>query len=319
MSGNSGYREARDRLRPPRLRPSGEIRIIAPSSYPDILLLSESVEGIRRLGYRISYGINIKKLNQESYHAASPETRAKELMDAFLDDHVDLIFCARGGHGAMQILPYIDFDLIRDHPKAFVGYSDITSLHMAINKFSGLVTFHGPMPASDPEEFQGEKMGTMFGIFSGEVADLTFYLRRLVKYVTEGSSTGVSSGTNFSVFSSLTGTPYMPNLQGKILFMEDTNTRAVDIERYLDIMVLNHSIEKISGFVFGEFKNRPQPSENTPSIEDIIREYMHRYSIISLAAAPFGHGREQMLIPLNLKMRIQETYPYIEPMESMVE
>jgi muramoyltetrapeptide carboxypeptidase len=313
------YKEQKEVIKPSRLKIGEEIRIIAPSSYPEIIPLSQSAEEITKLGYRVTYGINVKKLNQDNYHSANPELRAKELMDAFTDDNVKAIFCARGGHGARQTLPFLDFDVIREHPKIFMGYSDITNLHMAINKLSGLVTFHGPMPDTDTEEFRGEKLEIMFRIFRGELSDLKPYIKRLVKYVVEGSAQGRSMGTNMSVFSSLTGTPYMPEFNGKVLFCEDTNERSVDIERYLDIMTLNGTINQLSGFVFGEFKNRSTSGEGKPSIEDVIKEYMVKNAKPSLAMAPFGHGNEQMLIPLNLRVRITESEPYIEPMESMVE
>jgi len=313
------FRERNDIIKPRKLSDGDEIRIIAPSSYPEIIPMNKSVNEIKRLGYRVSYGINVKKLNQDNYHSASPELRVNELMDAFVDDDVGAIFCARGGHGAIQMLPFIDFDIIREHPKIFVGYSDITSLHMAINKLSGLVTFHGPMPDSDPEEFQGEKLETMFKILGGKISNLNPYIRRLVKYVVEGKAEGRSMGTNMSVFSSLTETPYIPEFRKKILFCEDTSERSVDIERYLDIMTLNGTIKQLVGFVFGEFKNRLVSDEGKQSIEDVIKEYMKRYAKPSLSMAPFGHGNEQMLIPMNLKIRITNSEPYIEPLESMVD
>lgn len=319
MDESHKFREQKNIIKPEKLRPNGEIRIIAPSTYPDIIAMASSVNEITKLGYKVTYGLNVKKLNQDNYHAASPEDRARELMDAFLDDHVGTIFCARGGHAARQMLPYLDYDIIREHPKPFIGYSDITSLHMAINKFSGLITFHGPMPGSDPDEFQGEKLQSMFKILSGEISDFEPYIKRLIKYVVEGKAEGRSVGTNMSVFSSMNGTPFMPDLRGKILFCEDTGARSVDIERYLDILVLNGGMKELAGFVFGEFKNRPSTGEVTPYIEDIIKEYMERASKPSLAVAPFGHGIEQMLIPLNLKVRITDSEPYIQPLESSVE
>lgn len=320
MNGNfSSFKEQKEIVKSAKLRQSSEIRIIAPSSYPEIKTLSNSADAIKELGYKVSFGINVKKLNQYNYQAARAEQRAKELMDAFRDDNVGAIFCARGGHGASQMLPFIDFDVIRDHPKLFIGYSDITSLHMALNKLSGLVTFHGPMPDSDPVEFQGEKLETMFKIFKGEISDLKPYIRRMIKYVVEGKAEGRSTGTNMSVFSSLTGTPYMPEFNGKILFCEDIGERSIDIERFFDIMVLNGSIKELAGFVFGEFRNRPNTPESKPFIEDVIREYMEKELKPSLALAPFGHGEEQMLIPLNLKMRISDSEPYIQPLEQMVD
>jgi muramoyltetrapeptide carboxypeptidase len=313
------FKERREVVKPKKLHFGDEIRIISPSSHPEIIVMGQSVEEIKKLGFRVSYGLNVKKLNQDNYHAAKSEERAKELMDAFTNDKVDAIFCAQGGYGARQILPFLDYDAIRNNPKIFMGYSDITVLHMAMNKLSGLVTFHGPMPDTDGEEFRGEKLEMMFKIFRGEISDLTPYIKRTIKFVVAGSAEGRSMGTNMSVFSSLTGTPYMPEFNGKILFCEDTGEGSVDVERFLDIMTLNETISQLAGFVFGEFKNRPATGEGIPSIEDVIREYMIKNAKPSLAMAPFGHGKEQMLIPLNLNIRISNSEPYIEPLESMVE
>jgi muramoyltetrapeptide carboxypeptidase len=313
------YKEQVNVIKPPKLVKGDEIRIVATSSFPDIRVLAQSINEITKLGFRISYGTTIKKLTQQGYSAGSPGERAKELNDAFADDNVKAIFSARGGHGAIQILPLLDYELIRNNPKIFMGYSDITSIHLAINKLSGVVTFHGPMPASDSDEFQGHNLTDMFDIFEGKINDFSGYIRRIIKYVTKGMAEGRSIGTNMSVFSSLTGTGYMPAANGKILFCEDTGIRSVDVERYFDIMSLTNSIRNFSGFVFGEFRKKQNVDEGTPYIEDVVRDYMERVNKPSLYSAPFGHGSEQMLIPLNLRMRIRDTFPYIEPLENMVD
>ncbi|MEM3676292.1 MAG: LD-carboxypeptidase, partial [Thermoplasmataceae archaeon] len=186
----STYREATETIAPPALKEGSNIRIIAPASAPDLKNLSISINRLNKLGYRVTLGQNIRKLVQRNSLAAPAEFRARELNDAFKDNSVDAIFCARGGYGSIHILQLIDYDAIRDNPKIFVGYSDITALHLAINKISGLITFHGPMPASDPDEFSKATFKLFIDLLSGKGNDLGAFVNRVVRYIHKGKASG---------------------------------------------------------------------------------------------------------------------------------
>ncbi len=306
-------------IKPPKLREGDEIRIIAPASAPDMKTLSKSISRLKKAGYRISLGHNIKKLVQMNQLAAPDMQRRDELMNAFLDDSVKAIFCARGGYGSIHILPYLDYDRIRDHPKIFVGYSDITALHLALNYKTGLITFHGPMPASDPEEFSKTNFSQFMDVLKGISGHINSNSERIVRYIISGKSEGISEGTNLSVLASLIGTGYMPDSSGKILFAEDTGVTSGDIDRYLFTMKLAGMLNKYSGFAFGEFKSYVDPEDPMPSVEDIIEMYMNDLKRASLYGLPFGHGEDQMLIPLNARVRISHEEPYVELLESVVD
>ncbi len=306
-------------VKPPSLKPGDEIRIIAPASAPDMNNLSKGISRLKNWGYKISLGRNIRKLVQRNALAAPDVDRAAELMNAFKDDSVKAVFCARGGYGSIHTLPLIDYDVIRDNPKIFVGYSDITALHLAINKFSNLVTFHGPMPGSDPDEIRKPSFRNFAEIYSGQSTDIGGYLDKVIKYIIPGKVEGISIGTNISVAASLIGTKYMPDSTDKIFFIEDTGVTSGDIDRYFFTMKLAGMLEKFKGFVFGDFKAISEVEEPMPFIEDIVQLYINQLQVPSLYGLPFGHGEEQMLIPLNARIRVSTESPYVELLENVVD
>lgn len=310
-----------EKLRPSKLKEGDEIRIIAPASAPNMKELSKGISKIKKFGYKVTLGRNIKRLVQIHQLAASGEERAEELMTAFKDDSVKAIFCARGGYGSIHTLPLIDYDVIRDHPKIFIGYSDITALHLAFNALANLVTFHGPMPASDPDEISKPSFKSFLDFLSGKSSDLqSGNIEKIVKYVNPGTTEGVSLGTNISVASSLFGTMYMPKSEGKLLFAEDTGITAGDIDRYFFTMKLGNYLSGFTGYAFGEFRSIVEEGEPMPYVEDVVETYMREEGKPSLYGLPFGHSGDQMLIPLNLKMRLStQEEPYLEILENAVE
>jgi muramoyltetrapeptide carboxypeptidase len=307
-----------EKIKPQKLNPGDEIRIIAPASAPDIKQLSEGVSRLRKLGFKVSVGRNIKKLVQRNDLAAPSKERSEELMAAFKDPNVKAIFCARGGYGSIHILPLLDYDLIKDNPKIFMGYSDITALHLAMNKFSNLITFHGPMVASDVSEFSKPTFKYFLDILSGKSTDISMMNKdRLIKYIIPGKAEGLSMGTNLSVAASLFGTSYLPDTGGRIFFIEDTNITSGDIDRYFYTMKLAN-LNNFSGYVFGDFKAIMDKDEPTPSVEDVVQKFMNETNKPSLYGAPFGHGEEQLLIPLNAMIEISDDDPYMILKEDIV-
>lgn len=306
-------------VKPPALKPGDEIRIIAPASAPDMTKLSKGITRLRNWGYKVSLGKNIRKLVQRNALAAPDKDRAEELMTAFKDDSVKAIFCARGGYGSIHILPLIDYEFIREHPKIFVGYSDITALHLAVNKFSKLITYHGPMPGSDPDEIRKPSFRHVMDVLSGQSDDISRFIGRVIKYIVPGKVEGISQGTNISVAASIFGTKYMPEYDGRIFFMEDTGVTSGDIDRYFFTMKLAGMLNRYTGFVFGDFKAIVEAEEPLPFIEDVVQQYINELGVPSLYGLPFGHGEDQMLIPLNAKIRLSTEDPYLELLDNVVE
>lgn len=281
--------------------------------------LSKSIGRLRKLGFKVTLGKNIKKLVQINQTAARDSDRSDELTRAFMDDSVKLVLCARGGYGSIHILPLIDYDVIRERPKIFMGYSDITALHLAINSQTGLITFHGPMAASDPNEIAKHSFRSFLDVLEGSSRTIEPNQNQVIKYIIPGTAEGTSMGTNISVAASLIGTDFMPDTQKRLFFVEDTNVTPGDIDRYFFTMKLAGMLEKFSGFVFGDFKVIKEVDEPMPFIEDVVQGIMIECNKPSIYGMPFGHGDEQMLIPLNAKMRLNTSEPYLELLENVVD
>ncbi|MGC8673250.1 MAG: S66 peptidase family protein [Thermoplasmata archaeon] len=306
-------------MKAPKLKKNGHIRIIAPASAPNLRLLTVGVSKLKKLGFKISLGENITRTKQIGYLSAPDMDRAKELVSAFEDDTVDAIFCARGGYGSMRILSLIDFDVIKDHPKIFVGYSDITALHVAINQKTDLITFHGPMPGVDFETISPEILENFIEILSGETLELTKQINRIVGRVVEGKTSGISAGTNFSLITSLFGTEYALKASERILFLEDTATSILDIDRYMAELWLSKVLYRVKGLVFGDFTQIPEDVGPIPSLQEIIYYYVNKMKKPTMYGLPFGHGSDQMTIPLNTKIKISTYEPSIILEENVVD
>ncbi|MBD6955121.1 MAG: S66 peptidase family protein [Thermoplasmata archaeon] len=306
-------------MRAVRLKKGGHIRIIAPASPPNLRSLTIGVEKLRKMGYKVSFGENIRKLKRIGYLSAPDNDRAKELENAFLDDSVDAVFCARGGYGSLRILPLIDFDIIKDHPKIFLGYSDITALHIAINQKTDLITFHGPMPAVDYETIQDNFLKYMMDFLAGETTDLTSQITRIVGVLVEGEAEGRSAGTNFSLVTSLIGTEYQLKAHDRILFLEDVATSIYDIDRYMAELWLTKILYRVKGLAFGDFTQIPVDEGPTPSLQEVIYYYVSNMKKPAIYGLPFGHGNDQMIIPLNARIRISTEEPFIKLLEKVLD
>ena len=306
-------------LKPPKLKSTSHIRIIAPASAPNLKSLTAGVTRLKKLGFKVTLGENIRKTKQIGYLSAPDIDRARELNSAFLDDSVDAIFCARGGFGSLRILPLIDYDIIKDHPKIFLGYSDITALHIAFNKKTDLISFHGPMPGRDFENITPEIINNMIEVLSGETLDLSKQINRIIGTVVEGKVSGISAGTNFSLFASLFGTEYQIKGHNRILFLEDVSTSISDIDRYLSELWLSKVLYRVKALLFGDFTQIPEEQVPTPSLQEIIYYYFNKMKKPTMYGLPFGHGSDQMTIPLNAEMKISTIEPSITLLDNVVD
>lgn len=133
---------------PKKLTPGATIGLVATSSCTTPEKVEKCIAKLEELGYKVKPAANLTT-NYGGYMADTGKVRADELNKMFADPEVDAIFCMRGGDGSSRIMEYLDYDMIKANPKIFVGYSDVTNLHLALTEKCGLVTFHGPMVASN--------------------------------------------------------------------------------------------------------------------------------------------------------------------------
>jgi muramoyltetrapeptide carboxypeptidase len=279
-------------IKPPVLRPGHTVGIAAPASPFDREAFEQGVRTLELLGFevRIPEGI----FRREGYHAGSDRERAELLMDLFSDDAIDAIFCARGGFGAMKILPLLDFQTIRRHPKVVVGYSDITTLLVAICQQCHMVAFHGPLVTTLG---QGSEMTA--SALTDAVSSLAPLVlspsRPVVLY--PGKASGVVMGGNLTTLVHLLGTPYEPQLEGCILFVEDRGEASYRIDRMFSQLRLGGYLDGLSGVILGSFEDCGVAEE----LHEIVKKVFQDRPIPILAGFDMGHGKDNITLPVGLE------------------
>jgi muramoyltetrapeptide carboxypeptidase len=285
----------------------GTIGVCAPSGpYYNASDVFRPTEWWESKGYRVKLldGVWAK----DDYEAGPPEKRAEDLHTLFTDPEVDVIQVLWGGTGAIRVLPHLDFELIAANPKALMGYSDITNLHVALRQDAGLATLHGPglgsMGYPDRTSFTWDSARAAFRDgAAGPVPDDPDdpYRRTIVG----GRATGPIVGGNLFTFVHLMGTPWEPVFEGAILFFEEVHEPAYVIEIQLDQLRLAGKLNRVAGVVVGELKDcdwseqRPEAPRNR-SIEDVLERCLAPLGVPVLYKLPLGHGKHLATIPLGV-------------------
>lgn len=282
----------------PALPASGLIGLIAPAG-PATLDEEAARRWLRARGHelRVFPGVGQK----EGYLAGDDQVRLKDLHDAFADPEIDGILCLRGGYGSPRLLDDIDFDLIRRHPKPFVGYSDITALHLAINRYAGLVTFHGPMLNAD---LLGNKQqpteSLLFSLLSGN-AQAGAVLHHPESYplagLVPGSASGRLLGGNLSMICATIGTPYEIDSAGAILFIEDVNEPLYRVDRLLTHLRLAGKLKTLNGVLVGDFAG-----VDDEALARLLKQTFEPLGIPVLSGWRSGHCDPNLTLPLGAQV-----------------
>ena len=294
-------------IRPHALKPGDTVGLITPSTYvsdPDSLALADRT--ISYFGLKSKRGKNVRQ--RDGYLGGSVQDRLHDMHDMFRDPEVKAIFAIRGGYGASQLLDRIDYDLIRSHPKIFLGYSDITSLHLAIHKKTGLVTFHGPVVLSRFSEFTQRHFKKV--LFDAEPAGPltnppdanTLRPAHTLRTVRPGKARGRLIGGNLTLVSVAMGTPYEIETRGCILFLEDVDEEPYRIDRMLTQLRLAGKLDAAAGIIFGECTDcRPRdykPSFNsTFTLGEVLDRILGDLKIPVLSGLTIGHTDDQLTLP----------------------
>ena len=283
--------------------------MVAPSAAPnEPERIRFAIDTIESLGFKVKPGAHL--FDRDGYLAGSDAARADDLNGMFADDGVDAIWCVRGGYGASRILPALDYALMQRKPKALIGYSDITALHVAIHRHAGLVTFHGPVafraftPYSLGELkrvlWTGETPVRLGGPPPFERAEGRVDWENRVATLVPGKARGRLLGGNLCLMSHLCGTPYFPDLRGAILFLEDVEEAYYRIDRMLTQLWLSGALAGVAGVAFGKFTNcNPSPFflQNRP-LDDILAERCRALGVPAISGIMVGHIEDQTTLPL---------------------
>ncbi len=284
----------------PVLRSEGTIGLIAPAG-PAALDVEKAGQWMRARGYelRIFGGV----YERDGYLAGSDKVRLHDLHAAFADPQVDAVFCLRGGYGTPRLLDQVDFDLLRANPKPFVGYSDITALHLAINRHAGFVTFHGPMLNADL--LGGKQQPTESSLFSmlrgqlGAGSVLAHPVAFPLTTIGPGIACGRLLGGNLSMIAAMMGTDYEIDADGIILFIEDVNEPIYRIDRLLTHLRLAGKLSQVAGVLVGDVAG-----VDTVALERLLKQTFEPLGIPVLAGWRSGHCDPNLTLPMGAQVRL---------------
>ena len=283
--------------------------LAAPSSPVPASVLEKSVRSIRFLGLEPVVMPGCKMVH--GYLSGPDAQRAQDLNRAFADPSIKGIFCLRGGFGASRILPLLDFSMISANPKVFVGYSDITALHLAFNKLCGFLTFHAPMPNTSYSRLDSYSLSSLRqNLFSSEPAGIVKNPPgESLEVIVPGTASGEVTGGNLSLIQGTLGSPYEIDTRGKILFLEDVGERPYRLDKALTALSLAGKFRDCCGILLGTFTECEEPdetsvpagtkiSDSTLSIRQIIKEVIEPWKKPALFNFRAGHIFPQATIPL---------------------
>ena len=323
---NNNKETEQELIKPKALREGDTIGLITPGSFIEDEDLEKAIGNIKSLGFKVKLSKNIRK--QRGYTAGTREERIDDLHTMFSDSDVDGVWCARGGYGCTGLLPLIDFDLIKNNPKVFIGYSDITVLHLAIFKKTGLVTFHGPVASSTFSEYSTKYFKELLmsteippkvypSEYNDEKGEENIFFKP--KIISKGEAEGKLIGGNLSLISAMAGTEWSINYEDKLLFIEDIGEAPYRIDRMLIQIDQNQSLNKASGIILGVFEDCEKP-EDEPSLElaQMFDDNMQGVSKPVSYGFSIGHIRDQFTLPMGIKAKMNAEERTIEFLESAV-
>ncbi|SDS59376.1 LD-carboxypeptidase [Gramella sp. MAR_2010_147] len=307
------FRLSSDTLLPEALIEGDTIGIVSPAS---AIFESEpyeiAKESFEAMGLKVKFGKNTR--NRYGHLAGTDEERAEEFNEMFRDDSIKAVIALRGGSGAARILDKLDYEAIKNNPKIFLGYSDITALHMAIFEKTGLITFHGPVAVSSWNSFSYDYLKRL--LFQKEAityenpknkGDELVQTKNRIRVINEGTVTGQLLGGNLSVLTGIMGSEYFPqDWKGKILYLEDVGEKIYAVDRMMSQLYLGGVFEQISGFVFGKCTDCDPGGSGYGSLtlEEVIDHYIKPLNIPAYSGAMIGHINDNATIPNGLEIQL---------------
>jgi muramoyltetrapeptide carboxypeptidase len=294
------------------------IGIVAPSSGIRDQRLQAGIERIRQRGYNVSLADHL--FDQAGYLAGMDVNRGRDFTAMFADPDVHAVLCGRGGYGAVRMLDHIDWSVVGANPKPFIGYSDITTLHLAIARHAPMVTIHGPVATtlggglSDYAEscfWSVLERADPFGVY--QAGDLA---RTLVGGVAEGAL----AGGCLALLGAAVGTPESPDFAGRIVLIEDVGERAYRVDRLLMQLLRAGLLQQAAGFVIGTVTGWMEGETGTPPItlDRVWRDYIVPLGKPAVADFPFGHEPNPLTLPLGCRARLDADACTLEILEPAV-
>ena len=292
-------------IKPAGLKSEANIGVISPSYWVAENVLKNTAEIFSSRNFHLTFGKSIKA--KEGPFAGPPELRADDLNNMFSDPNIDAIFCARGGYGANRVLPLLNYDMIKENPKIFIGYSDITACLTSITQKTEIITFHGPMLVSYKHGFIDYNFDQMMkALTRTENIVISPPEESDPHILKEGTAKGPLWGGNLSLVMNRLGTDGQINTTGCILFLEDLDEYLYSFERMLVHLQTAGVFNNINGLIIGELIDmKEQEISFGKSTDDIVMEICGALDIPIVTNFPCGHGKYQATLPISLPIELE--------------
>jgi len=318
---------ARSSRLPPRLRPGDTVGLIEPAGFSDGPAQIEAVRHtITGMGLVPKLAPHVGA--RHGYLAGTDRERAADINAMFADDSVHAVFAVRGGWGCARLLPFLDWHTIRANPKLLIGFSDVTALHLAFAARAGFPTIHAPNAANGWARISWESFWrlafageapTFRPADAGELATLDPERWRTAT-IRPGKARGRLIGGNLSVLSALVGTPWLPDFDGAILFLEDAGEAEYRIDRMLSQLALSGILANVAGVVFGQCTRCASGVTGYIgfTVPQLLEQYLAPLGVPAFHGANIGHVSNQLSLPVGARAEIDAAAGTIRILESVV-
>ncbi|MCM0648973.1 LD-carboxypeptidase [Clostridium swellfunianum] len=287
---------------PDKLKKGDTVGIIAPSSP----VTKDEADACKKLVEDMGYKVKMGKCTYRSIHGYSAGTgkeKAEDINEMFMDKEVKAIWCIRGGDTSSHTMDKLDFEMIKRNPKIFVGYSDVTNLHINFNQKCDFITFHGPMVKSnmlnDFDSFTRESFEKALNMDS----ELSLYNPEGESFqvMVEGRAEGTIVGGNLALITSMIGTPYEIETKGKILFIEDVGETVARLDRMMYQLKYSQKLQEAEGIIFGDFTDCTNTRDESYTVVDMLKDVLADYNKPVMYNIKSGHCYPMSTIPLGAK------------------
>ena len=314
------------RIKPPALKRGDLVALFNPSGFADDALIQRATVNLETLGFRVMHAAHLRASRGNT--AGTIGQRLTDLHTLFGNREVRALWAARGGSGTAQLLPYIDYGLVARNPKVVIGYSDLTSLLLALYAKSGLVTFHGPVASSGFTPFTVSQLEAV--LIEGRATHLMStaddHAKRAVnephfaqRVLNGGSAEGTLLGGNLLVLTSMVGTPYLPDTRNALLFLEEISEAPYRIDRMLTQLEQSGMLNKVRGAMLGVFvKCEPAAGEESLVLSQALTDHFSARPIPSAYGLSFGHIASQWVLPIGVRARFDADARTVRLLESAV-
>jgi muramoyltetrapeptide carboxypeptidase len=305
-------------VKPEAVSKGARVAVIAPASSAKLERIEQGVALLRARGFDVVTGEHAMG-KEAPYFSGTAAERLADLHAAFADRDIKVIFATRGGYGSNYLLEEIDLDLIRANPKPFFAYSDLTAVQTWLLDKVGLTAFHGPMVAADFCREDGVHEASFADAVSGKLVQAgALEGLRILK---PGRAEGVVYGGCLSILTGSLGTPFAPQTEGKLLFLEDVGAKPYQIDRMLRQMVLAGKFDGVTGFVFGEMLECASPATSHDLLDQVILRVLDWFDgpiAIGLRSGHVSHGN--VTLPMGIRAEIVlEDEPRLTYLETAVQ